>query len=171
MITYVGSEYNVMGMTTCALRSMLPVYVATCDAKAVRCEESLLSMAVEAQACDQTMEGSAPCSADCAAFVAKVSSGSKCMESALSIHEAVAHAVQQTCGDSGKLGLFLFVFFFFASRSSKLSVTNIICREKECYVFSVSYSRDISLSFVRQCVLQKRLLAQECNHSELQVQS
>jgi hypothetical protein len=112
MITYVGSEYNVMGMTTCALRSMLPLYVATCDAKAVRCEESLLSMAVEAQACDQTMEGSAPCSADCAAFVAKVSSGSKCMESALSIHEAVAHAVQQTCGDSGKLGLFLFVFFF-----------------------------------------------------------
>ena len=107
MITYVGSQCNGMGITPCTLSSMLPVYVAMCDAKAIQCEESFLSMTVEAQACNQTVEGNSACSADCSAFVSKVSSGSKCMESALSIQEVVAHAAQQTCGDSGKHAVIL----------------------------------------------------------------
>jgi hypothetical protein len=82
---------------------MLPAYVAMCDAKAIQCEEALLSMpAAEMSACDHTMEGNGACSSECASFVAKVSSGSKCMESVLSIHEVVAHAANQTCADSGK---------------------------------------------------------------------
>jgi hypothetical protein len=116
MITFVGSTHAVMasppnflGMTTCALRAMLPVYVAMCDAKAVECEDTLLSMPpAETQACDQTLEANAACSADCAAFVGKISSGSKCAESIFSIQEVVAHATQQTCADSGKLGATIF---------------------------------------------------------------
>jgi hypothetical protein len=113
MITYVGSEYNGIGITTCALRSMLPVYVAMCDAQAIQCEQSLLSMASEAQACEQSTDGSAACSVKCAAFVANVSS-SKCMENAFSIQEVVAHAAQQSCGDSGKHGLVLFALYILA---------------------------------------------------------
>ncbi len=103
MVTYVGSYYRVMGLTTCALRSMLPVYVAMCDAKAIECEDSLLSMSpAETQACDQTAMANAPCSSECAAFVAKMSSNSKCAESSFSIQEVIAHAAQKTCADSGK---------------------------------------------------------------------
>jgi hypothetical protein len=91
---------------------MLPVYVAMCDAKAIQCEESLLSMTAEAQACNQTVEGNSACSADCSGFVTKVSSGSKCMESALSIQEVVAYAAQQTCGDSGKHAGILFALHY-----------------------------------------------------------
>jgi hypothetical protein len=104
MISFVGSAYQFKNMTTCALRSMLPVYVAMCDAKAIECEESLLSLTpAEVHACDQTIGGNAPCSSECAAFVTKLSSGSKCAESAFSIQEVVAHAAQKTCADSGKL--------------------------------------------------------------------
>ncbi len=58
--------------------------------------------AAEMSACDHTIEGSGSCSSECAAFVAKVSSGSKCMESVMSVREVVAHAANQTCADSGK---------------------------------------------------------------------
>lgn len=90
---------------------MLPVYIAMCDSRAIQCEESLMSIAPEAKYCDQTVDGNAACSADCAAFVAKVSSGSKCMESAWSIQEVVAHAAKQTCGDSGKHVIMLVAVF------------------------------------------------------------
>ena len=104
MITYVGSASGSSGeMSTCVLRSMLPVYVAMCDAKAIQCEESFHSMTnAEMTACDQTIEGNGACSSECASFVAKVSSGPKCMERIMSIHEVVVHAANQTCSDSGK---------------------------------------------------------------------
>ena len=91
-------------MTTCVLRSMLPAYVAMCDAKAIQCEEMLTSMsAAEMGACDHTIDvNGAVCTSECASFVAKVSSGSKCAESVMSIREVVAHAANQTCADSGK---------------------------------------------------------------------
>jgi hypothetical protein len=105
MISYVGSASGSSGgMTTCVLRSMLPAYVAMCDAKAIQCEEMLTSMsAAEMGACDHTIDvNGAVCTSECASFVAKVSSGSKCAESVMSIREVVAHAANQTCADSGK---------------------------------------------------------------------
>jgi hypothetical protein len=134
MITYVGREYNDIGLTTCALRSMLPVYVAMCDAKAIQCEQSLLSMtSAEMQSCGQAMEGNAGCSADCAAFVAKVSSGAKCMENALSIQEVVAHAAQQTCADSGECRVIVFDMFGSANCFLFFDVTNVLFHKNTCY--------------------------------------
>lgn len=105
MISYVGSASGSSGgMTTCVLRSMLPAYVAMCDARAIQCEEMLTSMSdAEMGACDHTIDvNGAVCTSECASFVAKVSSGSKCAESVMSIREVVAHAANQTCADSGK---------------------------------------------------------------------
>jgi hypothetical protein len=115
MITYVGSASGSSGeMSTCVLRSMLPVYVAMCDAKAIQCEEMLTSMsAAEMGACDHTIDvNGAVCTSECASFVAKVSSGSKCAESVMSIREVVAHAANQTCADSGKGCVIFFVTTF-----------------------------------------------------------
>jgi len=104
MITYVGTVSGDMGVTACGLRSMLPVYIAMCDAQAIHCEETFMSMpAAERDACDHTMEGNGDCSSECASFVAKVSSGPKCMETVFSVHEVVAHAANQTCADSAAL--------------------------------------------------------------------
>jgi hypothetical protein len=90
-------------LTPCALRSLLPTYVALCDAHAIHCEETVLAMpASEAKACDRMVETSEPCSSDCAAFVHKFASGSRCFESLVANQEAYAHAVIQTCADSGK---------------------------------------------------------------------
>lgn len=103
MITYAEIVPGSMGLTACALRSMLPVYVAMCDAKAIQCEESFHSMtAAEMTACDLTINGNGTCSSECASFVAKMSSGPKCMESVFSIHDVVAHAANRTCAGSGK---------------------------------------------------------------------
>ncbi len=100
LISIVSKE---VGLTPCALRSLLPTYVALCDAHAIQCEETVLAMpAAEAHACDRMVETSEPCSSDCAAFVHKFASGSRCMESMFSNQEVYAHAVIQTCSDSGK---------------------------------------------------------------------
>jgi hypothetical protein len=110
MITYAASEYNVIGITACVLRSMLPVYVTMCDVKAIQCEEYLLSMTTaETQTCDQTIKENAACSIDCAAFVTKVSSDRKCMESSFSIQEVVSHVAQQTCADNSGKGFLVFL--------------------------------------------------------------
>ena len=109
MITYVGTVSGDMGVTACGLRSMLPVYIAMCDAQAIHCEETLMSMpAAERGACDHTMEGNGDCSSECASFVAKVSSGPKCLETVFSVREVVAHAANQTCADSGKCCVIFF---------------------------------------------------------------
>jgi hypothetical protein len=90
-------------LTPCALRSLLPTYIALCDAHAIHCEETILAMpAAEANACDRVIETSDACSSDCAAFVHKFASGSRCLESLVSNQEVYAHAVSQTCSDSGK---------------------------------------------------------------------
>ena len=103
MIAYAEIVPGSMGLTACALRSMLPVYVAMCAARAIQCEESFHSMtAAEMTACDHTINGNGTCSSECASFVAKMSSGPKCMESVFSIHDVVAHAANRTCAGSGK---------------------------------------------------------------------
>jgi hypothetical protein len=92
-----------IGMTPCALRSLLPTYVSLCDAHAIHCEETVLAVPVaEAKACDSVIETSDPCSSDCAAFVHKFASGSRCLESMAANQEVLAHVVNQTCSDSGE---------------------------------------------------------------------
>jgi hypothetical protein len=101
LITIVSNQ---IGVTPCALRSLLSTYVALCDAHAIHCEETVLAIpAAEAKACDRVIETSEACSSDCAAFVHKFASGSRCLESLASNQEVYAHAVNQTCSDSGEL--------------------------------------------------------------------
>jgi hypothetical protein len=103
MMAYMGSVSSSTGLTTCVLRSILPAYVALCDAKAVHCEEKMLAMtAAEANACQHTIESSATCSSECSSYVDKVSSDSKCMEGIWSIREVLAYTAAQTCADSSK---------------------------------------------------------------------
>ncbi len=100
LITIVSDQ---IGVTPCALRSLLPTYVALCDAHTIQCEETILAMpAAEAKACDRVIETSDACSSDCAAFVRKFASGSRCLERLASYKEVYAHAVNQTCSDSGE---------------------------------------------------------------------
>jgi hypothetical protein len=105
------------------------------------------------------MEGNAACSADCAAFVANISSGSKCMERVMSIQEVVAHAAQQTCGDSGKHRVVFLHCCQFVFDKCVLSRERMSC----CQFVLLP---DTPFSYVRQYLLQKKLLAQKCPHSE-----
>jgi hypothetical protein len=89
-------------VTTCVLRSMLPAYVALCDARTIRCEETMLAIpTAEIVACQDMFVEGKTCSSQCALLANQLSSGDKCFESLWSVQEAVAYAANQTCGDSG----------------------------------------------------------------------
>ena len=89
-------------VTTCVLRSMLPAYVALCDARTIRCEETMLAIpSAEIVACQDMFVEGKTCSSQCALLANQLSSGDKCFESLWSVQEAVAYAANQTCGDSG----------------------------------------------------------------------
>ena len=81
-------------VTRCVLRSLLAAYVALCDARAIRCEETfpLISMADFADC--------TPCSPSCFAAINALSVGDKCFESLWSVQEAIAYVAYETCGDS-----------------------------------------------------------------------
>ena len=96
-----------IGMPACVLRSMLPSYVAMCDAQAVQCEQALLDVAVHANACNVTaLHQSAGCTPQCSDYVQKLSnmqmnhSGLRCLESMSSIQEILADNAHKTCSSS-----------------------------------------------------------------------
>ena len=91
-------------VTTCVLRSLLPAYVALCDARAIQCEEIVLALPTsEAEECRFLYDVNGICTPKCAALWSQLSTGNKCLESVWSVQEAVAYAANQTCGDSGEL--------------------------------------------------------------------
>jgi len=93
------------------LRSLLPAYVALCDAKAIQCEETMLAIPkAETDACLPLYQANGTCSPQCAALAGQLSSN-KCFESVWSVQEAIAYAANQSCGDSAA----------FVSRTSKSS--------------------------------------------------
>ena len=90
-------------VTTCVLKTLLPAYVALCDARAIQCEETMLAIpSVELDACKNVYEASRTCSPQCAALANQLATGGRCFESLWSVQEAIAHAANQTCGDSGE---------------------------------------------------------------------
>jgi hypothetical protein len=100
-----GDQESIFGwnVTSCALRSILPAYVSLCDASAIRCEETMLAVpAADIEACEAVYEANGACSAQCAALRERVAEGNKCFESVWSVQEAIAHAANQTCADSGE---------------------------------------------------------------------
>ncbi len=101
MISIVSTKLRI---TPCALRSMLPTYVALCDAKSIQCEEAMLAMTpAESVACAVLgQNATVPCSTECAALAHKLS-GSKCMESVFSNEQVLAYVVNETCSESGKI--------------------------------------------------------------------
>ena len=102
MISIVSTKLR---LTPCALRSMLPTYVAMCDANAIQCEDTFLSMSrsAESTVCAPTIGQNATCSPECAALAHKLSSGSNCMASVFSNQQVLAYVVNETCSDSGKM--------------------------------------------------------------------
>jgi hypothetical protein len=123
MITYVGTSSILANMTICALRSILPAYVAICDAKAIQCEELTLATDNEAKSCQQMIESNGPCSFECSLYSQKMSTGSKCLENVMSIREVLANVVNQTCADSGKHALMFFIFFMSVCNETKICMT------------------------------------------------
>jgi hypothetical protein len=89
------------GHTKCVMRSMLSVYIALCDAHAIKCEDSMLS-SDELNACENVIKNNGACSSECMTLVQKLSSGDKCLESQWSIAEAFAQSANATCADSGE---------------------------------------------------------------------
>ncbi len=90
------------GLTKCAMRSMLSVYIALCDAHAIKCEDSMLSLtAAELNACENVIKFNGTCSSECLTLVQRLSSD-KCLESQWSIADAFAHFANATCADSGE---------------------------------------------------------------------
>jgi hypothetical protein len=107
-----------IGMPSCVLRSMLPSYVAMCDAQAVQCEHALLEVAVLANACNVTdLHQSASCTPRCSDYAQKLStmpmnhSGLRCLESMSSIHEILADNAHKTCSSS-KLASIIHILIF-----------------------------------------------------------
>jgi len=95
-------------VTTCVLRTLLPAYVALCDARAIQCEETMLALPTsEVEACKDMFEVNKSCTSQCATLANQLSTGNKCFESIWSVQEAISYAANQTCGNSGACLRFL----------------------------------------------------------------
>jgi hypothetical protein len=107
----ISSISETLGLSSCALSSLLPAYIAVCDDKAIQCEEHVLTTQFNVlDSCGPMFQRNATCSEQCGAL-AQGLADSKCLEHSYSIQDAVYSALHQGCS---KLRELLFHFLFFS---------------------------------------------------------